>query len=234
MVEGLFKAGAHFGYARSRRHPTITPYIFGTKNRVEIFDLTETEKLLAKAVEFAESLGKEGKTLLFVGGKPEARDAVTKAALSLGMPYVAGRWIGGTITNWSEIKKRLEHLGRLTKEREEGELSKYTKKERLLIDREIENLETNFGGIRDLKELPHALFIIDTRAERAATTEAHRAGIPAIALLNSDCDAREVAYPIVGNDATIASISFFVNEIASAYAAGKKQSINDRQPTAEQ
>ncbi|OGG48126.1 30S ribosomal protein S2 [Candidatus Kaiserbacteria bacterium RIFCSPHIGHO2_02_FULL_50_9] len=228
LINELFKAGAHFGYSRSRRHPSVIPYIFGTKNRVEIFDLTETEKLLDAAKEFAETLGKEGKTLLFVSGKPEAREAIAKAATSLNQPYVASRWIGGTITNWNQIKKRLEHLADLTRAREKGELSKYTKWERLAIDKEIEDLEMNFSGIKDMKELPNALFIVDTRMERAAVTEALKTGTPTIALINSDCDATEVTYPIVGNDATMASISFFVNEIAAAYASGKKQTTDNK------
>lgn len=219
-IAALFKAGAHFGYARSRRHPSVARYIFGTKNRVEIFDLTETEKLLTAAKKFAETLGKEGKGLLFVSSKPEAHEAVVKAATSLNQPYVAGRWIGGTLTNWNQIKKRLEHLADLTRARERGELSKYTKWERLSIDKEIEGLEANFSGIKDMKELPSAIFIVDTRAERAAVMEARKTGIPAIALINSDCDAAEVTYPIVGNDATITSISFFVSEIAASYASG--------------
>ncbi len=227
----MFKAGAHFGYSRSRRHPSVTAYIFGAKNRVEIFDLEETDKLLGAAKGFAQELGRDGKKILFVGGKPEARDAVERAAVSLGMPFVAGRWIGGTITNWNEIKKRLERLADLSGQRERGELSKYTKKERLMIDREIANLEQNFNGIRDMKELPKALFIIDTREEDAATTEARKAGIPTIGLLNSDCNASEVTYPILGNDATVQSIGFFIEEIASAYAEGKKElTTNNAQP----
>lgn len=219
----MFKAGAHFGYSRSRRHPSVSPYIFGAKNRVEIFDLEETDKLLDEAKAFARTLGKDGKMVLFVGGKPEARDAIKNAAISLGMPYVAGRWIGGTITNWSEIRRRLERLAELSGQRERGELGKYTKKERLLIDREITKLEENFNGIRDMKELPKALFIVDTREESAATTEALRARIPTIALMNSDCDLRQVTSPIVGNDATVQSITFFVQEIAGAYAEGVKE-----------
>ncbi len=234
-IASLHIAGAHFGCARSHRHPSTAAYIFGVKNRVEIFDLEETEKLLMVAKEFAASLGKEGKRILFVGGKPEAQEAVMRAAVSLGMPYVAGRWIGGTITNWNEIKKRVLHLADLVEKREKGELAKYTKWERLEIDHEIENLEARFSGIRDVRELPHALFVIDTRAEHSAVAEARKAGIPVIALLNSDCNMREVTHPILGNDATRGSITYFINEIITAYTSGAKEGFaQNKIPVAEE
>ena len=130
IIEEMFKAGAHFGYSKSRRHPTVSSYIFGIKNRAEIFDLTKTADLLQNVLNFVASLAKDGRQILFVGGKNEARDLIKKAAVSIDMPYVAGRWIGGTFTNFSEIKKRISKLEELTKQREKGELSKYTKKER--------------------------------------------------------------------------------------------------------
>jgi small subunit ribosomal protein S2 len=224
-IEAMFEHGLHFGYLRSKRHPSVKPFIFGTKNRVEIFDLTETEKQLAKAESFVEELGKEGKRLLFVGGKPEARDAIEKAGITLSLPYCASRWIGGTITNWQEIRKRLERLAELSGGRERGDHAKYTKWERLAIDDDVRALEENFGGIKDMKELPHALFIVDTKTERAATTEASRAGIPTIALMNSDCDVTAVTYPIVGNDATMQSISYVVSRISEAYLRGAKTRV---------
>mgnify|MGYP000384913167 CR=1 FL=1 len=222
IIESMFKAGAHFAFSRSRRHPTVAPYIFGVKNKVEIFDLEKTEDLLAKAKAFVASIAKEGKPLLFVGGKSEARAAVKGGALSINMPYVDGRWIGGTLTNAGQIRKRVEMFEKLTIEREKGELAKYTKKERLLIDREIANLDRFFSGIVSMKELPKALFVIDPRKEKNAVKEAQDMNIPVIALLGSDCNLKEVDYPIVGNDASVASIKFFVNEITKAYSDAKK------------
>lgn len=221
-IERMFAAGAHFAYSRSKRHPSVASFIFGAKNRVELFDLEKTERLLAAAKNFAKRLGAEKKTLLFVGGKNEARDVVRSAATALGLPHVAGRWIGGTLTNFSEIRKRLNRLEELTQERARGDLTKYTKKERLLIDREIGRLEANFTGLLPLKELPAALFVIDTKHEEVAVTEARKRGIPVIGLANSDCDIELVSYPVLGNDASIASITFFVNEIAGAYREGRE------------
>lgn len=221
-IDSMFTAGAHFAFSRSRRHPSTTPYIFGVKNKVEIFDLEKTQHLLTTAKEIVKTLAKEGKTILFVGGKSEARNSVKNGAMSLNMPFVDGRWIGGTLTNFGQIRKRVEKMERLTSEREKGELAKYTKKERLLIDREIANLERFFSGIVSMKDLPKALFVIDPKKEKNAVKEAQDMGIPVIALLGSDCNLKEVTYPIVGNDASQASIQFFVSEITKAYSEGKK------------
>lgn len=221
-IDNMFKAGAHFGFSKTRRHPTVAPYIFGVKNKVEIFDLEKTEVLLEKARAFVSSLAKEGKTILFVGGKSEARNAIKSGALSLNMPYVDGRWIGGTLTNFMQIRKRVEKLERLTSEKEKGELAKYTKKERLLIDREIANLERFFSGIVSMKDLPKAVFIIDPKKEKSAVKEAQDMGIPVIALAGSDCNIKGLDFPIVGNDSSQTSVQFFVQEISKAYSSAKK------------
>ena len=218
----MFSAGAHFGLGRSRRHPTVAPFIFGTKNRTDIFDLEKTEKTLEAAKAFVNTLGKEGKTILFVGGKKEASALVKTVAMSLNMPYVEARWIGGTLTNFGNIRKRVERYEKLVSDREKGELAKYTKRERMLIDREIAKLERMFLGIVSLKKMPELLFLVDPRKEQNAIGEAAHAKIPVMALASSDCNISEVKFPIVGNDAAKASINFFLNEIASAYNAGKK------------
>jgi small subunit ribosomal protein S2 len=221
VIDSMFNAGAHFAFSKSRRHPTVAPYIFGVKNKVEIFDLEKTKGLLEGVKEFVKNLGKEGKTILFVGGKSEARSAIKNGAMSIGMPFVDGRWIGGTLTNAGQIRKRVEKLERLTLEREKGELAKYTKKERLLIDREIATLERFFSGIVSLKDLPKALFVVDPKKEKNAVKEARDMGIPIIALAGSDCNLKEVTHPLVGNDSSQTSIQFFVNEITRAYTEGK-------------
>lgn len=222
LIESLFKAGAHFALSRARRHPSSKNFIFGSKNRVEIFDLEKTSEALEKAKEYVKNLGSEGKQILFVGGKSEARVAVQKGAESIGMPFVAGRWIGGTFTNYSEIKRRIEKMESQISKRENGELLKYTKKERLMIDREIDNLQKFFGGLVLMKEMPKAIFVIDAKREEIAVDEANKTGIPVIAVCNSDCDLNKVQQAIPGNDGAQASIAFFVNQIIAAYQEGKK------------
>ncbi|MDQ3014370.1 MAG: 30S ribosomal protein S2 [bacterium] len=220
-IERMFKAGAHFGLLKSRRHPSVKSLIFGAKNRVEIFDLEKTKDYLDRAKEFVKTIGKNNGMILFVGGKSEAQDATRKTAESLGMPYVAGRWIGGTFTNFPNIRKRVERLEMLTDQREKGELAKYTKKERLLIDREIEKLNRFFSGITPMKELPKAIFVVDSKHEHIAVTEAHKVGIPVIALSGSDNNLKDVEFSIPGNDSSISSIKFFLGEIAAAYKESK-------------
>ena len=223
-IEEMFSVGAHFGFSRSRRHPSALPYIFGSKNRVEIFDLEKTKTLLDIASEYARKLGEEGKTVLFVGGKKEARESIKDVALKLDMPYVSGRWIGGTLSNFGNIRGRVEKMIDLADKKEKGELSKYTKKERLLIDREIERLDRFFGGLVNLTRKPDALFVIDPRQENISVSEARQLSIPVIALIGSDGDAGKVDYPIFGNDASLHSIKFFTDKIVEAYEEGKKSS----------
>jgi len=223
LIEKLFSAGAHFAFVKSRRHPSAKPYIFGAKNKIEIFDLEKTSQELVKALSFIEIKGREKASILFVGGKSEAREAVRMAGSELEMPYVAGRWIGGTLTNFPEIKKRISRLEELNTQREKGELAKYTKKERLLIDREIERLELYFGGLRNLRNLPKLMVVIDPKKEHIAVTEAKRMGIPVVSLAGSDADLTKIDYAIPGNDASRQTISFIVEEIIRAYSRGQKE-----------
>ena len=224
-IQTLFDAGAHFGFARARRHPSAVSFLFGTKDRTDIFDLEETTRRLATAREFAASLGGIGKHLLFVGGKQEALSTVREAAERVGAPYVAGRWIGGTLTNFKNIHKRIDRLQKLTSERESGELEKYTKRERLLIDREIDELLARFGGLVHMTDLPGALFVVDSRHEDTAVKEGNQLGIPVIALSNSDCDFSLIQYPIPANDTSVRSVSLIVGEVADAYGEGKKHQV---------
>lgn len=222
MIDRLFSVGAHFGYRKSKRHPSTAPYIFGVKNKTEVFDLEKTSALLEEAKAVMEGWGTERKQVLIVGGKNEARRAVETIANRLDMPYVATRWIGGTITNFPEIKQRLARLDTLKDQREKGELQKrYTKKERLMIDREISDLEKRFGGVMRMKDkLPDAMVIVDTRAEDTAVREARTKKIPFIGFGNSDCDAGIPTYAIVGNDSSARSIELVLGELASAYERG--------------
>jgi small subunit ribosomal protein S2 len=221
-IDRMFKAGAHFGYSKSRRHPSVKPLIFGAKNKVEIFDLEKTMEYLNTAKDFVKSIAASNGKILFAAGKNEARVAIEKAGHAIGMPFVAGRWIGGTFTNFPQIRKRVERLESLVSQKEKGELSKYTKRERLMIDREIETLQRFFSGITSMKEMPKALFVVDSKREHIAVTEAHKAKIPVIALTGSDCNLKDVEFPIPGNDASVSSINFFLDEIVAAYKSGQK------------
>ena len=220
IFSALFSVGAHFGFVKSRRHPSAKPFIFGSKNNLEIFDLGKTSKELEKALTFLGEKGREAVSGLWVGGKNEAREAVKKAGLELEMPYVAGRWIGGTLSNFSEIKKRIARLEELTNQKEKGELSKYTKKERLLFDREIEKLTIYFGGLSRLKTMPKFLVVIDPKKEYIAVAEARKIGIPVVALAGSDSNLYELDYAIPGNDSSRQSIAFILGELVAAYKKG--------------
>ena len=220
-IEAMFKAGAHFGFSRSRRHPSSSPYIFGAKNKVEIIDLEKTNNLLETAKDFVKKVAGEGKSILFVSSKNEAKPAILRGASSIDMPYVAGRWIGGTLTNFDEIKSRVAKLHSLNSQKEKGELVKYTKKERLLIDREIENLNKFFFGLTNLHSIPGAVFVIDARKEHIAVKEAQDKKVPVIALCGSDNNIKGIEYPIVANDASISSVAYFIDEIVKAYKSGK-------------
>ncbi|MBI3573733.1 30S ribosomal protein S2 [Candidatus Kaiserbacteria bacterium] len=230
LVEALFKVGAHFGFSRSRRHATMKPLVYGSKNRTDILDLTKTAPIFETALTFLKGLGAHGKTVLFVGGKAEMKDLVKSSAAELKMPYVAGRWLGGTLTNFTEIKRRVKRMQELTGEREAGALAKkYTKKERVLIDREIARLEEKFFGISAMEKLPDALVVVDTRAEAIPVAEAHALGIPVVGIMNSDCDYTLVSYPVVGNDASQEAVKFFLDKIVEAYREGAKGNVAEPQ-----
>ena len=224
VVDALFSVGAHFGFVKSRRRPSVKAFIFGSKNNLEIFDLEKTSKELERASAFVEGRGQEGAMALWVGGKSEAREAIIKASSELGMPYVAGRWIGGTLSNFSEIKKRITRLEELVEQREKGELSKYTKKERLLFDREIDKLTIYFGGLSQMKSLPKFLVVIDPKKEYIAVAEARKIGIPVIALAGSDSNLYKLDYAIPGNDSSRQSINFVLEQLVKAYRKGKEKS----------
>jgi small subunit ribosomal protein S2 len=219
IIERMFSVGAHFGHARSRRHPSVAKHLFGAKGAVELFDLEKTAESLEAAKSYIAKLASEGKVILLVSGKAEARDLLRATAERVGLPYVASRWIGGTLTNFPEIKRRIDRLEKLMGERERGELGKFTKLERLRIDREIEDLERAFGGLKNMGRIPDALLVVDSRREHIAVAEAKKVKIPVIALINSDCDASLIHYPIPANDASVKSIEFFLGELADAYRA---------------
>jgi small subunit ribosomal protein S2 len=220
-VKRLFDTGAHFAQVKSRRHPSMKPYLLGAKGRREIVDLVKTEAQLAQAKAALAALAKEGKLVLFVGGKPEIAPVVEAAAARAGAPYVAGRWLGGTISNWSEIKKRIERLAKLSEERAAGTLAKqHTKLELVRLEREEKKLKTRLGGASELAKRPDALLVVDTARERHAVKEAKDAGLPIFAIMNSDCDLADATYPVVANDASRAAVALLLGELAEAYARG--------------
>lgn len=220
LIESMFKAGAHYGYSKTRRHPSVSPYIHTTKNKGDIINLEKTSVLLNTAMEFVKSLGTSGKIILFVGTKPEAKDVTKNTALSLNMPYVDTRWIGGTLSNFGEIKKRINELENYHKDTKEGGLEKYTKKERVVLAKKMEKLTKYYTGLIGMKKIPDALFIIDGKTEHIALTEARKSNVPVITLSNSDSNIKAIDYPIVANDGSIPSIRFFAEAIANAYKSG--------------
>jgi len=220
VIEEMFSNGTHYGYSKSRRHPSTTPYIFATKNGVDIINTEKTAELFEKAMEKVTQLAQAGKSILFVGTKAEARQQVIETALALNMPYVSERWVGGALTNFPEIKKRIVKLLDLRDQKEKGGLDKYTKKERLLIDREMEDMTKNFQGLTGITKTPDAVFVVDPKKEHIAVTEAHKMNLPVIAIMNTDCNMKKVDFPIVANDASVSSISFFLAQIKSAYNKG--------------
>ncbi len=220
-VDDLFKSGAHFGYSKTRRHPSLKPYIFGSKNRMDIIDLDKTISMMDKVLAFVESISREGKQIIFVGNKKEAQKAIIDAATKLDMPYVANRWIGGTLTNFAEIRKRIARLEDLMIKKESGELEIYTKKERGILDKEIEDLKKRFWGISKVKRLPGAILVIDSKKEEIAVLEAIKAKIPVISLSGSDCDISMIDYPVVANDSAGQSIEFFLSKVVEAYRNAK-------------
>ncbi len=222
-VDRLFEAGAHFAQVKSRRHPSMKSYIVGVKSKVELFDLVKTDEQVAKAKTALTALARDGKTILFVGGKREVSDLVKTTAVSAHAPYVAGRWLGGTISNFTEIKKRIDRLADLVGKRDSGELAKqYTKLERVFIDREIERLATRLDGITTLAKRPDVFVVVDTRHEAHAVKEARQAGIPIIGIMSSDCDVKDATFPIVMNDASREAVRLVLGELASAITKGRQ------------
>ncbi|MEN9881187.1 MAG: ribosomal protein small subunit ribosomal protein [Candidatus Parcubacteria bacterium] len=215
-IDLLKKAGLQYGYSRTRRHPSIKPFIEGTANGSDFINLESTKTQLEEAVAFLKSVQGAGKTILFVGVKPEIRQIIKEVALSLNAPYVAERFIGGTLTNFPQMKKRVEKLHDLLKKKENGELAVYTKKEQLLIQRDIDRLDRDFGGVSSLVTTPSAIVVIDPRHEDMCIKEANRLHIPVVALANTDCTIEGIQYPVVGNDGSVASVRFVLETIKSA------------------
>lgn len=225
-LEELLEAGCHFGHQVRRWNPKMAPYIYGAREGVHIFDLAKTREGLLSAAEAVRKIAEEGGTILFVGTKRQAKDIVKDAALRVGMPYVAARWLGGTLTNFEQIHRSVKNLLEMKKAREAGEYKEYTKHERLLLDRKIEELERKFGGLVDLKKLPEMLFVVDTHQERPTVLEARRKEIPVVGIVDTNSDPTEVDWPIPANDDAVKSVALIVEFITKAVEEGLKNKAN--------
>lgn len=224
LIEKLFSTGGHFGFAKSRRHPTVTPYIFGNKQGTDIIDLEATVDSLEEAKQFMREAGKTSKTILFVGTKEEIAPIVAEYAAKIEAPVVANRWVGGMLTNFSEVKKRIQRLTDLSEKGESGELERrYTKKERVLLGRELNKLMYNFSGIKDMDRPPHALLVVDPRHNHIAVSEAENLNIPVIGITNSDANLSPITLPIVVNDSLRSCVALVLQELVSAYEEGKRE-----------
>jgi small subunit ribosomal protein S2 len=217
----LLEAGVHFGHQTRRWNPKMRRFIFTERGGIYIIDLQKTSDLLEQACDFARDLASKNGTVLFVGTKKQAQDAVAEHAKRVGMPYVNHRWLGGLITNWRTMSSRIERLHELRRLNEEDQLDLLPAKERLTMLSELEKLEANLGGVADLKRQPDALFVLDLRKEQIAVKEARRLGLPIIGLVDTNCDPDEADYVIPGNDDAIRSCSLIVRAISEAIEAGK-------------
>ena len=222
-MRDLLEAGVHFGHQTRRWNPKMRRFIFTERGGIYIIDLQQTAELLDRACDFARELGGRGGTMLFVGTKKQAMDAVAEEAERVGMPYVNHRWLGGLLTNWRTMSARIERMHELRRLRDEGQLDLLPAKERLTMLSELEKLDANLGGVADLKRQPDAIFVVDLRKEQIAVREARRLGLPIIGLVDTNCDPDEADYVIPGNDDAIRSCSLVIRAIAKAIEEGKSQ-----------
>lgn len=221
LVE-MLQSGMHFGHRASKWHPKMKQYIFGERGGIHIINLEVTAKKLAEALEFVTNLVAKGGVVLFVGTKRQAQEAVRQAGEEAGMPYVTRRWLGGTLTNFGEILKLIKHFKDLKAKREAGELIKYTKKEQLEFDREIEDLQNKVGGISGLTRMPEAVFILDLKTEKTAFEEAKKMNVPIVAIVDTNVNPRGVDLPIPANDDAVKSIETIVRLLGEAVREGKE------------
>ena len=221
-MKQLLEAGVHFGHQTRRWNPKMAKYIFTERNGIYIIDLQKTVKKLEEAYNFVRDLSVEGKSVLFVGTKKQAQDSVKEEAERAGAYYVNARWLGGMLTNFTTIRTRIERLKQLRTMEEDGTFELLPKKEVVKLNLEIEKLEKFLGGIKDMKEIPGALFIIDPRKERIAVAEAKKLGIPIVAIVDTNCDPDEVDYVIPGNDDAIRAVKLISSAIANAMIEGNE------------
>ena len=221
-MKQLLEAGVHFGHQTRRWDPKMAEYIFQARNGIHIIDLQKTSKKLDEAYAFLKEQAEEGKTVLFVGTKKQAQECMKEAAEKCGMYYVDQRWLGGMLTNFGTIQKRIQRLKDLEKMSEDGTFDVLPKKEVIGLKKEMAKLETNLGGIKDMHELPGLLFVVDPKKERIAILEAKKLGIPVVGLIDTNCNPEDVDYPIPGNDDAIRAVKLIADVMANAVIEGKQ------------
>lgn len=223
-LKEMLDAGMHFGHSKSKWNPKMAPYIFTSRNGVHIIDLTQSQTMLESALEFMKNLSAEKKQILFVGTKKQAKTRIAEVASEINMPYVAEKWPGGALTNFSVFKRSIKKYNDLIAERDQGKLDKYTKWERMVFERQIEKLEQKVKGLVNLNKLPDALFVWDIKKEKIAISEARKKNIPVIAVCDTNVDPNLVNYPIPANDDALKTIDLILESVKKAIEEGKKQS----------
>ena len=219
-MKELLRAGVHFGHQTRRWNPKMKPYIFGARNGIHIIDLQKTVRLFKIAYEFIVRTVSEGYPVLFVGTKKQGHDAIVEESERCGMFFIVNRWLGGTLTNFQTIKKSIKRMKDIERMKEDGSINRYTKKEILKMEKELFKLERNLGGIKDMDELPGAIFVVDPKREKIAVKEGRKLGIPVIAIADSNCDPDEIDFILPGNDDAIRAIRLFCSKIADACIEG--------------
>jgi small subunit ribosomal protein S2 len=222
-LKELLDSGAHFGHQARRWNPRMAEYLYGIEEGVHVFDLPQTKKCLEEALEYLEKATAEGKTILLLGTKKQIKDKLVEVGQATGCPYVAERWLGGILTNFDEIKKRIKKLADMKAKMAVGEYAEYTKKERLLIDREIARMERFLSGLANLEKLPEILFIVDTHKEVGAVKEALKAKIETVGIVDSNADPDLIDYPIPMNDDASKALEYVLELVGKAITAGKKK-----------
>ncbi|MBR2290513.1 MAG: 30S ribosomal protein S2 [Clostridia bacterium] len=221
-MKQLLEAGVHFGHQTRRWDPKMAEYIFQARNGIHIIDLQKTSKKLDEAYNFVREQAEEGKTILFVGTKKQAQECIKEAAEKCGMYYVDQRWLGGMLTNFNTIQGRIKRLEKLEAMQEDGTFELLPKKEVILLKKEMEKLEKNLGGIKEMKEIPGVMFVVDPKKEHIAVLEAHKLGIPVVGLVDTNCNPEEVDYAIPGNDDAIRAVKLIADCIANAVIEGRQ------------
>ena len=216
-VEDMQEAGLHLGHKTSKLNPKTSEFVLGIKNTVHVFDLEQTAKCLGGAIEFAKVLGKEKKVLMFVSTKPPLKRLVKETAIELKMPFVVERWLGGTFTNFEVISKRAKYFKKLEEEKENGEFEKFTKKERVKKEKDLQSMGLKFEGLKNLDKMPDAIFIADIVKDKLALKEAFENKVKTITIVDSNADPSLVDFPIPANDDAISSVNYILNKIKAAY-----------------
>ena len=221
----LLEAGAHYGHQSKRWNPKMEPYLYGVQDGVHVFDLMKTKEALEEALELLKKTCSEGKVVLLLGTKKQVKNKLDEVGKETGCPYVSERWLGGTFSNFKQIKKSIDKLSEMKEKKEAGEYKKFTKKERVLLQREIDRLERFFGGISSLEEIPEVLFVVDIHKEKSAVNEALRAGVTVVGIVDSNSDPTAIDYPIPMNDDATKALLYVLDLVKEAILEGKKKPV---------